>query len=330
MDGAALTLTYDEALDETSRPATDDFTVKVADEDRRVTGVDVSGAAVTLTLVSAVETADAVTVAYDKPPTGPVIQDAAGNAAEAIDPAVTADNPIVPKVKSIALTSDPGADKSYAAGETIDVTVTFDAPVTLAPADARSLALTLDIGGRETPAVYRSGSGTTALELRTRALLSAHVDDNGVSIGARTRSRCSRGRRSRAPGAPARTSRTTPRTSPATRSTPARGRGVKDVRIVSTPRTGGAYEAGEAIDVAVEFTKVVRMDHDDAYAGALRPGLALRVGAAERRAVMRSDSDLARCPNDARATMEGEPGARHAVPRAHLPLRWCGRRTPAG
>ena len=64
MNGATLTLTYDEALDESSAPAPSTFTVTVGGNDRGVESVDISGSAVTLTLASAVISEDVVVVSY--------------------------------------------------------------------------------------------------------------------------------------------------------------------------------------------------------------------------------------------------------------------------
>ena len=84
VDGSMLTLAYDEVLDETSTPVAGDFTVQVAsDPDRAISGVNVSGSAVTLTLSSAVLKGEAVTVSY-RPGTQP-IQDAVGNDAAALN-----------------------------------------------------------------------------------------------------------------------------------------------------------------------------------------------------------------------------------------------------
>ena len=78
VNGAAVTLTYGEALDGSSTPATDAFTVTVAGSGRTVTHVSVSGRAVTLTLASAVTDGQEVTVTYTVPGTNP-IRDAVGN-----------------------------------------------------------------------------------------------------------------------------------------------------------------------------------------------------------------------------------------------------------
>ena len=83
VDGATLTLTFNEALDTDMIPHTSAFAVTVAGSGRGVDTVAVSGSVVTLTLVTAVFAGDAVTVAYAAP-TGDSasrLQDLAGNAA---------------------------------------------------------------------------------------------------------------------------------------------------------------------------------------------------------------------------------------------------------
>ena len=83
VDGAALTLTYDEDLDENSEPSADAFSVTVGGLERAVDGVSVSGSSVILTLGSAVTAADTVTVTYTVPTDAAAlrIQDDAGNPA---------------------------------------------------------------------------------------------------------------------------------------------------------------------------------------------------------------------------------------------------------
>ena len=65
VNGATLTLTYDQALDGNSTPANGDYTVTVAGTDQMPTNVEVSGSAVTLTLASAVTHSQAVTLSYE-------------------------------------------------------------------------------------------------------------------------------------------------------------------------------------------------------------------------------------------------------------------------
>ena len=83
VDGAMLTLTFDEPLDTAETPDGSTFTVTVANGGRGVDTVAVSGSVVTLTLATAVDAGDAVTAAYKAPvddaETG--LRDLAGNAA---------------------------------------------------------------------------------------------------------------------------------------------------------------------------------------------------------------------------------------------------------
>ena len=77
VDGSTLVLTYDEPLDGASVPAAGAFAVTAAGSAITVQGVGVAGSAVTLTLATAVEANQAVTLAYT--PGANPIQDAAGN-----------------------------------------------------------------------------------------------------------------------------------------------------------------------------------------------------------------------------------------------------------
>ena len=83
VDGATLTIIFDEPLDTGETPDKSAFAVTVAGNSRGVSAVAVSGSAVTLTLVTAVSEGDAVTVDYTAP-TGESaarLQDLVGNAA---------------------------------------------------------------------------------------------------------------------------------------------------------------------------------------------------------------------------------------------------------
>ena len=77
VNGSTLVLTYDEALDGASVPAQSDFVVMAAGSAITVNGVSVAGSTVTLTLATAVEAGQTVTLAYT--PGANPIQDAAGN-----------------------------------------------------------------------------------------------------------------------------------------------------------------------------------------------------------------------------------------------------------
>ena len=83
VDGTALVLTYNEALDGSSEPAGSAYTVVAGGATVTVSTVTVAGMTATLTLSSAVSAGQTVTVSYTKPGTNP-LKDAAGNEAGAL------------------------------------------------------------------------------------------------------------------------------------------------------------------------------------------------------------------------------------------------------
>ena len=64
-----------------------------------------------------------------------------------------------PRVLFVAMTSDPGTDRTYAADEEIELTLTFDEAVTVRGAPQ----LKLEVGDEDRMAGYVGGSGTDAL-----------------------------------------------------------------------------------------------------------------------------------------------------------------------
>ena len=77
VDGTSLVLTYDEALDDASTPASTDYGVGTDGDAQSVTGVVVSGSTVTLTLSPGVGVGDTITIDYT--PGASPVQDVAGN-----------------------------------------------------------------------------------------------------------------------------------------------------------------------------------------------------------------------------------------------------------
>ena len=83
VDGARLTVTFNEALDSDKTPDKSAFAVTVQHSSRDVHAITVSGSVVTITLVTSVFSGDAVTVQYTAPTdqSATRLQDSAGNAA---------------------------------------------------------------------------------------------------------------------------------------------------------------------------------------------------------------------------------------------------------
>ena len=88
-----------------------------------------------------------------------------------------------PGVSSVEVTSEPGDDDTYAIGDTIQVTVTFDQAVTVTGAPR----IQLRVGGGEDEhlkwADYRTGTGADAVVFEY-VVLADDFDDNGIYIAA--------------------------------------------------------------------------------------------------------------------------------------------------
>ena len=94
LDGATLTLTYNDTLDSFVTLPQAAFTVSVNGGSRSVNAVSVAGASVTLTLASAAQAGDAVTVDYAKPNGPDFIRDTQGRVASSFSGrAVSNDTP---------------------------------------------------------------------------------------------------------------------------------------------------------------------------------------------------------------------------------------------
>ena len=181
VDGATLTLTWNEPLDGSSTPETDDFTVAGGDHVRTVTGVRVNGSAVELTLDSGAEHEEAgIQVSYT--PGMNRLRDVAGNEAEGLSRrSVTNETPdtTAPLVSSLAIGSNPGSDQTYAAEDEIEVRVTFSETVEV----EGTPQLRLRVGSRTRTAGYLRGADTAALVFGYE-VAEGDEDTDGVSIEA--------------------------------------------------------------------------------------------------------------------------------------------------
>ena len=151
---AALTLTYDEVLNQNLMPPASAFTVTVEGTRRTVDTVAVEGQSVTLTLADVVTSADAVTVGYTNP---------AGTADGCI---VGTGAGLAPSFSDWPATNNTGAtDRPHglrAAADSDVVTLTWQAPdADTDPSDYRILRHRPEAGETE-PVVYVSSTGNTA------------------------------------------------------------------------------------------------------------------------------------------------------------------------
>ena len=127
VDGAVLTLTFSEALNQDSAPAAGSFAVTVADTARTVDGVALSQSAVELALASAVAAGETVTVGYTVPTGADAapLQDAAGNdaasfAGEAADNETEASNAAPTGLPEISGTAQVGEELTASADDIAD------------------------------------------------------------------------------------------------------------------------------------------------------------------------------------------------------------------
>ena len=82
-----------------------------------------------------------------------------------------------PTVTTVAVTSSPGDDGGYAAGDAIDVTLTFSEAVTVTGAPQ----ITLSVGGQNRTAAYSDGSGSTQLVF-SYTVASGDEDRDGIAV----------------------------------------------------------------------------------------------------------------------------------------------------
>ena len=179
VNGATLTLTYDEPLGVSSTPEVGDFTVSGGDQTRTVSRVSVSGSTVLLTLDTGAEHLEAgIQVSYT-PGTNPIL-DVPGNQAEGLSrESVRNDTPDTtpPEVESLGITSNPGSDQTYASGDEIEVTVTFNETVEV----EGTPRLTIELGSGRRTANYQGGSGTAALVFGYE-VAEGESDTDGVGV----------------------------------------------------------------------------------------------------------------------------------------------------
>ena len=111
------------------------------------------------------------------------VTDAAGNFSAPLtqDQAITNNVPQPPAaIDTVEITSDPGADKIYAPGDDIEVTVTFDRAVNLSGTPRIEIRLVSD---DYRWAEYSSGTGTTALVFSYTVEATDESSINGITVG---------------------------------------------------------------------------------------------------------------------------------------------------
>ena len=113
-----------------------------------------------------------------------------GEGADSNEPTATPDAP--PAVGSVAITSDPGADKTYIIGDDIEFTVTFDKNLTVAGAQISGTAAYIefltdyaaDTPGEEHPEPNCAIGTDTKTLVCTETVLAGWYDNDGIAVAA--------------------------------------------------------------------------------------------------------------------------------------------------
>ena len=181
-----------------------------------------------------------------------------------------------PVVEDVRIDSDPGRDRTYAAGDPVDVVVTFDEPVYATGAPV----LALSIGADTLTAALADGGGTKALRFRYVVAAGDH-DMDGVSIPANA---LSGGTIADVADNPA------DRTFAALEAddehlVDALPPSIAEVRFSSDAGPDRTYTPGDVVELSVVFTEAV-------HVGGV-PMLALNVGADVRQAEFAAGSGTA-------------------------------------
>ena len=180
VDGASLLLTWDESLHPGSTPPTSAFAVSVGESGRAVTQVALSENVVRLSLASAVNVGQAVTLSYNKPAGSQArpLRDVAGNDIASLS-ALTVRN----DTTQTGISSTPSVRQTYiyrngfGTEDTIELTVTFPEAVTV----SGKPGLHIQIGRQLRRARYVGGSGTSSLVFRY-TLVEGELDIDGISV----------------------------------------------------------------------------------------------------------------------------------------------------
>ena len=183
LDYAWVRLIWNEALDESSLPPSTAVAVTVNGLSRSGNIQSIRGNVVTFGLEGVTSAVDSLTVSYTAP-TGsgamPLRDSGGNNAADFSAQSVRND-----KIQ-VAITSDPGPDKtySYSSGngkeDVVEVTVTFSEPVIVSGVPE----IELEVGSNKRRAVYHSGSGTSSLVFRY-PVTEGETDSDGIYIRSR-------------------------------------------------------------------------------------------------------------------------------------------------
>ena len=173
-------------------------------------------------------------------------------------------------VAGVAVTSSPAGGGAYAAGEEIEVTVRFDAPVTVDTGGGRP-ALGVSVGGQARRAGYGGGTGTAALAF----VYTVTAGDDGDAGAVRVLSDSLSLNGGTIRDGAGRDADLAFRMAPA----------VTGVSVAPAPGGDGTWGEGEAVAVTVAFSETVTVDTEGGS-----PTIGLALGDASRAGAYASGS----------------------------------------
>ena len=192
VDGALVTLTYDEPV-ERSGTGTWPFDYNVdSGTFTDVCSAHVGEHSVTLTLCAAVTAGQSVGLRYQPAPPATHLEDAAGNDAPAFTTGIVLDNvtqATASIITTVAIVSDPNNDGrmvddgTYAMGDTVKVTVSFNATVSVNTGGGTP-ELELDFGGEPVRARYDAQASLAQELVFAYTVAEGDEDTDGIAIGA--------------------------------------------------------------------------------------------------------------------------------------------------
>ena len=170
-NGDQISVVYSEVLDASSSPQPGDFTVNGGRSQTTISNTALVEQSLTVTIDPPLVRGQRAWISY-----GPSssIRDAAGNPALAVRDSPIANrtpepqpiiDPDAPSAIAIAFSSTPGPDATYAGGDAVGISVTFDHDVTVDTTNGTP-SLGINVGGLTKTAVYADGSGTQRLVFR--------------------------------------------------------------------------------------------------------------------------------------------------------------------
>ncbi|MCY4417937.1 MAG: cadherin-like beta sandwich domain-containing protein, partial [Chloroflexi bacterium] len=182
------------------------------------------------------------------------------------------------EITALAISSDPGSDSTYATGDVITATVTYNVPVTVDTTDGTP-ALMLKVGDTARAASYTGSDESGKLLTFSYTVVSEDSDQDGVSIAANSLTLNGGSITAGDDSADALLIHLALPTQAGHLVNKIPLIVTDGVQITSNPASGDTYQAGETITFTVTFDSNVAVDTTDGT-----PSLTIAVGSANRQA----------------------------------------------